>query len=50
MLAIMLQTHIAQYGPLPNELGPDAREALAGDSDALLRLAVALAERERAAG
>lgn len=49
MLAIMLQTHIATYGPLPDDLGRDARDALAGDRDALLRLARALAERERAA-
>lgn len=49
VLAEMLAAHIQRYGPLPDELGPDARAALGGDMDATMRLATALAEREAAA-
>lgn len=46
-IAIMLQTHIAEYGPLPDHLGNVARAAVAGDREALITLAIALAVRER---
>lgn len=45
-IAIMLQNHIARYGPLPDELGDTARAALGGDWDAIVPLAHALATIE----
>lgn len=45
-LAIMLQTHIAFYGPVPDELKPDIEAMFDGDGRALIRVAKALAIRE----
>lgn len=48
-IAIMLQNHIAEYGPLPDNMGEIARAAVAGDGLALTIVAIRLAEIEEAA-